>query len=62
MRPRAGKEVVLSRMNSIMLHDWKTVMSSPILNKGGVAKHADMPTTEKAAGDGATEEISVFKE
>lgn len=34
MRPRAGQEVDLSRLNTEMLHDWSRFTQSPLLSKG----------------------------
>jgi hypothetical protein len=31
MRKRAGEEVRISRMNTVMLHDWDKIWQSPLL-------------------------------
>jgi hypothetical protein len=34
MRARAGEEVRISVVNTIMLHDWEKVMKSPLMTAG----------------------------
>lgn len=34
MRARAGEEVRVSVVNTIMLHDWEKVMKSPLMTAG----------------------------
>lgn len=56
MWPR-GKEAVMSSLeNSLMVHDWETLMQSPLVKEGvkqGVAQ------TEKGEDDGAQERLAV---
>lgn len=35
---RAGDEVVTSKENTEMLHDWSRMMDSPIMQRGGYAR------------------------
>ncbi len=34
MKGRAGEEVQISVMNTVMLHDWESVMKSPLMKAG----------------------------
>ena len=49
MRPRAGQEVDLSRLNTEMLHDWSRFTQSPLLSKG-LAKTPAQNTAEPKGG------------
>jgi 2-polyprenyl-6-methoxyphenol hydroxylase-like FAD-dependent oxidoreductase len=37
MIKRAGEEVLMSKENTEMLHDWSRMMNAPIMQKGGHA-------------------------
>ena len=37
MIKRAGEEVIMSKENTEMLHDWSRMMNAPIMQKGGHA-------------------------
>ena len=39
MIKRAGEEVVMSKENTEMLHDWTRMMNAPIMQKGGHANN-----------------------